>query len=58
MDAVKMDSAAKLDVPAKGEPDNLGKATLAGGLIAAIIASACCLGPLVLVTIGVSGGKG
>ena len=55
MDAVKMDSAAKLDVPAKGEPDNLGKATLAGGLIAAIIASACCLGPLVLVTIGVSG---
>lgn len=55
MDAVKMDSAAKLDVPANAEVDDLGKATLAGGLIAAIIASACCLGPLVLVTIGVSG---
>ncbi|TAK87723.1 MAG: mercuric ion transporter MerT [Betaproteobacteria bacterium] len=33
----------------------LGKATLAGGLIAAILASVCCLGPLVLVMIGVSG---
>ena len=31
-----------------------GKALLAGGL-AAILASACCLGPLVLITVGVSG---
>lgn len=31
-----------------------GKALVAGGL-AAILASTCCLGPLVLVTLGVSG---
>lgn len=31
-----------------------GKALLAGGL-AALLASACCLGPLVLITVGVSG---
>ena len=49
MDAVKM------DLPAKTATDNLSKATLAGGLLAAIIASACCVGPLLLVTIGVSG---
>lgn len=40
-------------------PDNLergagGGALLAGGL-AAVLASTCCLGPLVLVTLGVSG---
>ena len=47
--------AAKLDVPAQKDTDGIGKATLAGGLIAAILASVCCLGPLVLVMIGVSG---
>jgi mercuric ion transport protein len=31
------------------------KATLIGGALAALAASACCLGPLVLVTVGVSG---
>lgn len=31
------------------------KAALAGGALAAIVASACCLGPLVLIGIGVSG---
>lgn len=55
MDAVRMDSAVKLDAPAKADSDGVSKATLAGGLIAAIIASACCLGPLVLVMVGVSG---
>lgn len=55
MDAVKMDSAVKLDMPAKGNTDGYSKATLAGGLLAAIVASVCCVGPLVLVTIGVSG---
>lgn len=40
-------------------PDNMeqgagGSALLAGGL-AAVLASTCCLGPLVLVTIGISG---
>lgn len=49
MDAVKM------DLPAKADTDRFSKATLAGGLLAAIVASVCCLGPLVLVTIGVSG---
>lgn len=47
--------AVKLDVPAQKDTDTIGKATLAGGLIAAILASVCCLGPLVLVMIGVSG---
>lgn len=31
------------------------KTTLIGGALAAIVASACCLGPLVLVTVGISG---
>jgi len=32
-----------------------GRGPLAAGGIAALLASACCLGPLVLVTLGVSG---
>ena len=36
------------------QPQN-GRGALAAGGLAAILASACCLGPLVLVTIGVSG---
>ena len=55
MDAVRMDSAVKLDTPAKADSDGVSKATLAGGLIAAILASVCCLGPLVLVMVGISG---
>jgi mercuric ion transport protein len=31
------------------------KASLIGGALAAIVASVCCLGPLVLVTVGISG---
>jgi mercuric ion transport protein len=50
-----MESTVKLDTPATADSDGVSKATLAGGLIAAIIASACCLGPLVLVMVGVSG---
>ncbi|MBI2753756.1 MAG: mercuric ion transporter MerT [Betaproteobacteria bacterium] len=50
-----MDSAVKLEVPAKADTDRFSKATLAGGLLASIVASVCCLGPLVLVMIGVSG---
>lgn len=34
---------------------NLEKASLAGGALAAITASVCCLGPLVLVSVGISG---
>ena len=55
MDAVKMNSAVKPDVPARADTDRFSKATLAGGLLAAIVASVCCLGPLVLVMIGVGG---
>lgn len=32
-----------------------GRAPLAAGGVAAILASACCLGPLVLITLGISG---
>jgi mercuric ion transport protein len=31
------------------------KASLVGGALAAIVASVCCLGPFVLVTVGISG---
>ena len=57
MDAIKVNSAGGLDETAVAAPgsDGVSKATLAGGLIAAIVASACCLGPLLLVMIGVSG---
>ena len=34
---------------------SLEKASLIGGALAAIVASVCCLGPLVLVTVGISG---
>jgi len=55
MDAVRIDSAVKLDMPVRANSDAVSKATLTGGLIAAILASVCCVGPLVLVMIGVSG---
>jgi mercuric ion transport protein len=50
-----MDSSVKLDTPANADSDGVSKATLAGGLIAAILASVCCLGPFVLVMVGISG---
>lgn len=37
------------------ETDKLTKTTLISGALAAIAASACCLGPLVLVSLGVGG---
>lgn len=37
------------------EKDKSGKSALATGGLAALLGSACCLGPLVLVTLGVSG---
>ena len=35
--------------------ENTERASLIGGALAAIVASACCLGPFVLVTVGISG---
>ena len=37
------------------EQDKLAKSTLIGGGLAALAASACCLGPLVLISVGVGG---
>lgn len=37
------------------EARRAAKTTLAGGVLAAVVASVCCLGPLVLVTVGISG---
>ena len=37
------------------ENDKLAKTTLVGGALAAIAASACCLGPLILVSLGIGG---
>lgn len=55
MDAVKEDSASRLDGPARADGDRVSRATLTGGLLAGLLASACCVGPLVLVMVGVSG---
>lgn len=35
--------------------DKLARTTLVGGALAALAASACCLGPLVLVSLGIGG---
>lgn len=40
--------------PSDSDAEQGGKALLAGGL-AALLASACCIGPLVLIMVGVSG---
>lgn len=55
MEVVKLDSAVGLDGPAKAQGDGFSKATLTGGLVAGLLASACCVGPLVLVMAGISG---
>lgn len=49
-----MDSAIDLKAPAE-TGDTGAKVGLIGGVLAAIGASVCCLGPLVLVSIGVGG---
>ena len=54
MDAMKMNSVIDLKAPAE-TGDTGAKVGLIGGLLAAIGASVCCLGPLVLVSIGVGG---
>ena len=42
------------DTPEAGHP--VGKGFLAaGGVLGALLASACCIGPLVLLTLGISG---
>ena len=55
MDAMRMDSVVKLDAPARTDATGTTKASLAGGALAGLAASACCVGPLVLVSVGVSG---
>lgn len=40
-------------VKAKG--DGFSRATLTGGFLAGFLGSACCVGPLVLVSVGISG---
>ena len=35
--------------------DRKGNAAAAGGVIGAVLASSCCIGPLVLITLGASG---
>jgi mercuric ion transport protein len=37
------------------EQDKVAKTTLFGGAVAALAASACCLGPLILVSMGIGG---
>lgn len=47
-----MDTQRKPDSPATA---SAGRAALFAGGIAALLASACCLGPLVLLALGISG---
>ena len=49
MDTVRMGG------PARAQGDGYSRATLSGGLLAGLLASACCVGPLALVMVGVSG---
>lgn len=42
-------------IPTKKTDDKTGARTLLAGGFAAVLASACCLGPLVLITLGFSG---
>ena len=55
MDAIKMDSAVRMDAPARTDATGTTKASLIGGALAGLAASACCIGPLALVSVGVSG---
>ena len=55
MDAVKLDSAVPLAGSTKAQGDGYSRATLTGGLLAGLLASACCVGPLALVMVGISG---
>ena len=56
-------TSASVQANAENTPDNSGaapssgisKGTLIGSIIAGIAASSCCVGPLVLLTLGVSG---
>jgi len=55
MDTLKIDPGVELAAPPRADTDRLSTAALGGGFLAAIVASACCIGPLVLVMMGVSG---
>jgi mercuric ion transport protein len=45
----------KPDTPTAQGGTGGGRASLVAGLVSAILASTCCLGPLVLITLGFSG---
>ena len=49
-------TASRPPIPALEERENDSpRLTLAAGALAALLASACCLGPLLLLTLGISG---
>lgn len=47
--------SARTDTGTAGNPSSGGRGPLLAGGLAAILASTCCLGPLVLLSLGVSG---
>lgn len=55
MDVAKAEGVTGTQAPAGAGTDGVGKAALSGGLLAGLLASACCVGPLALVMLGVSG---
>jgi mercuric ion transport protein len=54
-EAVSQRAAGELDNPAEGQSSLGESAALTVGGIAALLVGACCLGPLVLVSIGLGG---
>lgn len=55
MSIAKAEASTRPLAPAAPGSDKVGKAALTGGLLAGLLASACCVGPLALVMLGVSG---
>lgn len=48
-------TASRTQLPSPTPPPAAGRGALYAGAVAAILASTCCLGPLVLLMLGVSG---
>lgn len=55
MAVAKAEASTEPLAPTAPGADKVGKAALTGGLLAGLLASACCVGPLALVMAGVSG---
>jgi len=55
MDNINLENAADIQTPNVDNKPTNAKGSLIVGLMAGITASACCAGPLILLTLGISG---